>query len=316
MIKTLRITTIVAAILAVIFFAFVVVCGVRSDENMEELLNSPGVIEKFNKSAPDKAKTSQSSPLVQQATSFALYLNPPKPKIPSPVAGRGSAALQPGPAVTPQFKVKGTCYYKGRPELSLVLIDEPGKGLRWVRQSSKVGHLLIEQVKDGLVVVKDGSRTFELIAEQQPEPSLLEGAPAVPLKRTGFPSQAELSGRAPVPTGSKSAVPFPTPWRTGPGVTDSKIKIPQAKDMSPEKDAKMNELIERLRQIQNSFKSDKTGSGTSAKEKTEMMEILISKFKSSRLSVEEAKKLSTLGKKLKKDMEEPNRSGPEENKDN
>jgi len=315
MIKTLRITTIVAAILAVIFFAFVVVCGVRSDENMEELLNSPGVIEKFNKSAPDKAKTSQSSPLVQQATSFALYLNPPAPKTPKTATG-GTTITPRGPAVTPQFKVKGTCYYKGRPELSLVLIDEPGKGLRWVRQSSKVGHLLIEQVKDGLVVVKDGSGTFELIAEQQPEPSLLEGASAVPLKRTGFPSQAELSGRAPVPTGSKSAVPFPTPWRTGPGVTDSKIKIPQAKDMSPEKDAKMNELIERLRQIQNSFKSDKTGSGTSAKEKAEMMEILISKFKSSRLSAEEAKKLSTLGKKLKKDMEEPNRSGPEENKDN
>ena len=313
MIKTLRITTIVAAILAVIFFAFVVVFGVRSDENMEELLNSPGVIDKFNKSAPDKAKTSQTSPLVQQATSFTLYLNPPKPKIPSPVAGRGSAALQPGPAVTPQFKVKGTCYYKGRPELSLVLIDEPGKGLRWVRQSTKVGHLLIEQVKDGFVVVKDGSGTFELVAELQPEPSLLEGASAVPLKRTGFPSQAEPSGRAPVTTGSKSAVPSPTPWRTGPGVTDSKIKIPQTKDMSPEEDAKMNELIEKLRQIQNSFKSDKAGSGTSAKGKAEMMEILISKFKSSRLSAEEAKKLNTLGRELREVWEKSSRPLSENN---
>lgn len=300
MIKTLRITSIVAAILAVIFFVFPVVFGVRSDESIEELLNSPGVIEKFNKSA-DKAKAtqSQSSPLVQQAEAFALYLNPPKPRVVTPVAGRGSATPQRGPSVTPQFKVKGTCYYESRPELSLVLIDEPGKGLHWVRQSSKVGHLLIEQIKDGVVVVHDGKSSFELVAEQNPEPSLLEGDSAVPPQRTGVPSPAGLSGLAAIPVRSKSALPFPTSGRTAPGVRESKIEIPQAKDMSSEEDAKMVELLERLRQIQKSFDSDKTGSGPSAKEKAEMMEKLISKFKSSRLTPEDANKMSSLGRELR-----------------
>ena len=48
MIKTLRITSVVAAILAVILFIFPVVFGGRSDERIEGFLNSPSVIEKFN----------------------------------------------------------------------------------------------------------------------------------------------------------------------------------------------------------------------------------------------------------------------------
>ena len=79
MIKTLRITSIVAAILAGVFFVFPVVYGVRSDEKVDVFLKSPGVREKFENAA-DKAKTSESrvSPLVEQAEAFALYLNPPK----------------------------------------------------------------------------------------------------------------------------------------------------------------------------------------------------------------------------------------------
>ncbi len=82
MIKTLRITSIVAAVLAVIFlvfFVFPVVFGGYSDEHLEQSLDSPGVIERFNKNVGNKAKTGQDeiSPLVQQAGAFALYLNPP-----------------------------------------------------------------------------------------------------------------------------------------------------------------------------------------------------------------------------------------------
>ena len=306
MIKTLRITSIVAAILAVIFFVLPVVFGVRSDKSMEELLNSPGAIENFNKSAGDKAKASQNqmSPLVQQAEAFALYLDPPKPRVVKPVAGRGSAAPQREPSVTPQFKLKGTSFYKGRPELSLALIDEPGKGLHWVRQSTKVGHLLIEQVKDGVVVVKDDKGSFELIAEQKPETSLLEGESGTLLQRTGVSGRDGPSGRALIPDRPKSALPFPDSGRPGSGITETK-------NMNPEEDAKMAELIEKLRQIQESFNSDKTGSGPNAKEKAQMMEQIISKFKSSRLTPEDAKKLSSVGKELREAWKDSEQSLPE-----
>ena len=90
MIKTLRIASVVAAILAVIFLVLAVVFGVRSDERVEGFLNSPSVIEQFNTAIGNQAKTSESrsSPLVQQATAFALYLNP-KPEEPSAVRDMG-----------------------------------------------------------------------------------------------------------------------------------------------------------------------------------------------------------------------------------
>jgi len=297
MIKTLRITSVVAAVLAVIFvifFVFPVVFG--SDDHIEELLNSPGVIEKFNKAVGNKATgdASQTSPLVEQAGVFALYLDPPKPKTPKTAAG--GTTITRGPAVTPKFKVIGTSYYKERPELSIALIDEPGKGLHWVRQSSKVGHLLIEQVKDGIVVFKDNRGTFEQKAEQKPEISLLEGASAVP------PGRADISRRTPGAAGSRTALPASE--RTGAGITDARSRVPQPR-RTAEEDAKMKELVERLREIQRSLKSDKAGSGPRAKEKVELMENLISQFRSSRLSAEEAKRLSTLGEELKKVWEKP-----------
>jgi len=311
MIKTLRITSIVAAALAaifVIFFVFSVVFGAHRDKHIEKLLSSPGVIEKFNKTVGNKATRSgdQTSPLVQQAGAFALYLDPPKPKTPRPATGRTTDIVR-GPAVTPKFKVIGISYYKEHPDLSIALIDEPGKGLHWVRQSSKVGHLLIEQIKDGLIVVKDAKGTFELAAEQNPETSLLEGASAAP------PGRADISRKTPRRAGSKPALRASE--RTVAGIPEVKGRVSQPL-RSAEEDAKMKDLVERLRKIQRSFKSDKAGSESTAKEKAEMMENLISQFKTSRLSDAEREHLNTLGKELKKVREEPDRSGPEENKDN
>lgn len=297
MIKTLRITSVVAAVLTVLFVIFLVFHVVfGSDDHIEEFLNSPGVIEKFNKTVGNKSRggASQESPLVQQAGVFALYLNPPKPKTPKTATGR--TIITRGPAVTPKFKVIGISYYKKHPDLSIALIDEPGKGLHWVRQSSKVGHLLIEQIKDGLIVVKDGKGTFELIAEQEPKTSLLEGASAVP------PGRADISRRTPGAASSRAALP--ASGRTDAGITGAKSKVLPPR-RTAEENVEMKDLVEKLREIQRNFKSDKTGSVSSAKEKAAMMENLISQFRSSRLSAGEAKRLSTLGKDLKKVSEEP-----------
>ena len=127
MINTLRITSIIAAILACIFFVFSVVLGDRSDENLEEFLNSPGVIEKFNSTAGNKAENSerQVSPLVQQAEAFTLYLNPPKPTTVRNTTKQKTTITQDMP-VTPKFTVHGTSRHEN-PEMSLVYIDEPGK---------------------------------------------------------------------------------------------------------------------------------------------------------------------------------------------
>lgn len=180
MIKTLRITSVLAVVLAVVFFVLPAVFGVRSDEGAEQFLSSPSAIENFKKAKGETGTKSESqvSPLVKAAEAFGLYLNPPKPKAPPRRAPRERAGSAPRPRapVSAKFSLVGTSYYALRPELSLALIDEPGEGFRWVRQSSEVGHLVIEQVKDGLVVVKDGKRTFELEVQRPKKRSLVKGA--------------------------------------------------------------------------------------------------------------------------------------------
>jgi hypothetical protein len=303
--------SVLAVALAAVLIVFsVVVFGARGNKDIEELMGEPNVIEKFNNSAGNKATrgTNQVSPLVKQAGAFALYLNPPKPKAPRPVKGRPSTVKRP-PSATPKFTVLGTSYNKDHPESSIAFIDEPGKGLHWVRQSSMVGHLLIKEIKDGIVVIKDNNGTFELKAEEKPHISLLEGAPAVPSKPAGI---SKSPTRRAVSRSSAAASVKPSTGYSGKtGSRFIKPPRPPLPRKTNEKESAMTELTEKLAQLQKSFKSDKSGTGPSAQEKAEMMNKLIEEFqasKSSRLSAEESARLSILGKELKKKMEEPTSS--------
>jgi len=288
MIKTLRITSIIVAALAVVFFVFPVIFGVRSDEQTKQFLNSAGVIEKFSK-AKGKESTkgeSQISPLVKQAEAFALYLNPPKPKKAPPAhrTDRPSIIPRPPAPVSPKFKLIGTSHYASHPELSLALIDEVGKGLRWVRQSGKLGHLIIEQVKDGLVVVRDGKRTFDLVAERPEKRSLLKE----PLSRaTGSKSILSASGKA------------------GGRITGDRAPQKNAEEIAAlqKEQAKLAEKIfAELEAMQADAESDKTDS-EHAEENTAKTK---KDLESTRISAEEAKRLGRLGKLLKNTQQGPN----------
>ncbi|HCO95024.1 MAG TPA: hypothetical protein DIU00_13905 [Phycisphaerales bacterium] len=292
MIKTLRITSVVAAILAGVFFVFPVIYGVRSHENIDEFLKSPGVIEKFE-NASGKAKTSESrvSPLVEQAKAFALYLNPPKA-----TERKVSKGIKPGNissrlSVTPKFKVFATSYCPENPKVSQALIDEPGKGRHWVLQSGKVGHLLIEEVKDGVIIVKGGKETFELLIEEKQETTPAKGVSSRSVTRT--------TSRAPsrVSTGPLRITRRPTqPVR------------------SADEGEKMEELVDKLKDLKNNSTSDKTDSGLGDEERAARIQELINKFRSTRVGAEEAKKLGNVSGQSKGVQNDPNRSRPIVNK--
>lgn len=182
MIKTLRITTIIAAGLALVFLILPMFFGGRTNKAIEQFLNSSGVVEKYNMGAEYNAKLSQDhvSPLVTQAEIFVQYLNPPPP--PEPVVEEAPKPVfsRPKPiTVTAKFSLIGTSVRVAQPEMSLAFINEPGKGSRWVRQGSQVEHLTIKEVKDGLIVLQDGQRTFEIATQEKPQVSLVENAPSV-----------------------------------------------------------------------------------------------------------------------------------------
>lgn len=295
MIKTLRITSVVAAILAGIFFVFPVVYGVRSDERIDEFLKQPSVREKFEDVADNKAKAvdSRVSPLVEQAETFAMYLNPVKAAEQKTSIESRTTSISDKLPVTPKFiKVFATSYFAENPDLSLALIDEPGRGRHWVRRSSKVGHLLIEQVKDGLVIVKGGQEIFELEIEKMTETtSPIRTSPTSLLKQGQSPSTSAS------PVSGRAAAGF---RRT--------TNMPQKPQGDGDDDEKMGQLMDKLKDLKNSPVSDKTDSGLSTEERAARIEELIAKFKSTRVSTEESKKLGNIGEELKdiqKDTDSP-----------
>jgi hypothetical protein len=302
MIKTLRITSVVAAILAGIFFVFPVVFGVRSDEQIDEFVSSPGVREKFEAAASSKEKSneSQASPLVQQAEAFAMYLNPPKSNPLASQAPKGASIVSPMPATTPKFKLFGTSYFESNPELSLAFIDEAGKGRHWIRQSDKVGRLLIERVKDGLVVVKSGEETFEVAVEK--------GAEAAPVGAAS-PVSAQTASQSRFRPALSSAA------KTSSEALGVARPIPQLRK-NPQDDAKLEELARKIIDVQRSSTSGKSDQALSDAEKTARTVDLISQYKSAtratRVTPNEAKKLGNLGETLESTQGDPNQILPAE----
>jgi hypothetical protein len=177
---------------------------VRSDPKIEEFIKSPGAVDKFTAAkGQNTAPKNTESPLVKVATGYHTILDPPPPPPPkAPPAGspQAAAAAPAPPVVAVKFDLVATSYYASNPEQSFVLIDEPGKGLHWVKQGSAVGHLTIDTVKDGAIIVRDGQRTSEMtIKVQEPWRKLLKNPPP-----ETSPSSSSASPASPVaqaPTG-------------------------------------------------------------------------------------------------------------------
>jgi hypothetical protein len=300
MIKTLRITTIIAAFLAVGLLAFPVVYGNWGDEEIEKFLKSPGAIEKFNKAKGAKVNTgSQVSPLVKQAALFAMIINPP-PDPRTPII-KGAKPPEPlkvvsktePPRAPAKFKLIGTSYYASRPELSLAYIDEPGKGLHWIRQGSTVAHLLIEQVQDGSIIVKDREKTVTLVAERTPKKSLIKGETTSTSALPG--ASASITSSVPVEAGAEQSV-VSVVEKTTVALPVDRRRPPQTSYSEQDADAALANFINKL-------KAQETGAGTgeggSSEAEQAALKEAIADFEAMRVPADEAKRLDLLGKELK-----------------
>jgi len=300
MINTLRITGLLVVVFAVLVVGSVLgfVPFLKGDaageEQASKVLSSPGAVERFKTQHGGKvsATKDRTPPLVQQAKLLAGILNPPV-KIPKPsTSSRTSIPDRPRPDVptTAKFDLVGTSHLASAPEESFAYIRLPGNEYRWVKQGSEVGHLVIKEVRNGSITYLDGQRLTELAVEAIPETSslLTSGAAAAP----ATPAIPETSRPAPVRTVNRSmsrpSLRAPRPTTTSP---------PSGMD---EKDEEaLGELVNRLRDMQRSFQSDKTGSQVDPEDRAAMVNKMISEFKSSsRVSDEEAEKLDDLGKQI------------------
>ena len=288
MTKTLRITSILIAVLAILLL-LPMFFGSSIDQEKEKFLNAPSVVDNFrkNKAGRSTSKADEASPLVKQAQAFALYLNPPPKPEPLPLKQSAKTSQTPRPPakVAAKFDLVGTSYYPTRPEKSLALINEPGKGLYWVRQSAEVGHLIIEQVKDGVVVIKDGKRTYELVSQRPIKQSLIKGETPIPSKTSNTPTVS------PPKTPAVSPIRTPVP----PKKTTTKPKVTGPPPPTPEELAEMENLMKKAEALE-----AERGAPLSDEEWMQMfMDI-------DKISEKEAHNLELLGKQLKSAEEEPN----------
>lgn len=246
MIKTLQISSILAVVMAGVLFVSSIVFGAHQDEQIEEFLKSPSAKEQFQKvgNAAKVRNAKQSSPLVDKAELFAKILNPIKPK-PKFVARAANTAkpVPPKPVETPltaKYKLYGTVVCESNPEMSLALLEEPGKGLTLVRQGSEIMRTTIELVMDGKIMVRDSRGTVEMTVEEGPAPaSVAAGAPAIRPPTSISSSNSRITSRV-----SRPSVPPRTggSGRRGP-VTPESIRS----RMTNQENARLSALGERLK---------------------------------------------------------------------
>lgn len=148
--------------------ALFVLCGTRWLQGFAPRQNKPemSIAERYKTLADRSERSSRDviSPLVEQATAYALYLRPPKPPAPV-VASRPTVNTQPvyrRPNTTPKFRLLATTYYRSSPEKSLALISEPGKGGHWTKKGEHVGPFVVERVEKGAVFYRDGNELREM----------------------------------------------------------------------------------------------------------------------------------------------------------
>lgn len=162
MIKTLYIISLIALISAGVLF---VACGMLWLRGVPHGKDNPeiSIADKFRKiKSPDnKGNRVDTTPLVKQATTYALYLNPPKPPAPKQVP-RPQQTVQKPVVITPKFRLLSTSYYRSNPDKSLALVSEPGKGDHWIQKDERLGHFIVESVKDGAIVYRDGNQSHEM----------------------------------------------------------------------------------------------------------------------------------------------------------
>ena len=169
MLKTLRVTSLVAVILAAVGVIAIAVLGLKGDPQVKDFLAKPGIVDELRKKAGQEGvQEEKSSPLVAMAKLIALRFDPPpppkpvvkdvKPQPPAETARAKPAIPQPKVQTSVKSNLLATVLYESAPERSMALLQTAGNKQEWFRQGEKVGHLEIQEVRDGSVVFTQGGK--------------------------------------------------------------------------------------------------------------------------------------------------------------
>ena len=132
------------------------------------------IVDKFQRMGSIRIENTQEkvSPLVSQAGEFALIIDPPKP--PAPRVVKEVEEAQPKVTLTPvvlaprpsaKFRLLSTSCNRDRPEDSVALISEPGRGEHWAKTGDFIGNFVLEKIERGSIVYRYGNQVSEMNVE-------------------------------------------------------------------------------------------------------------------------------------------------------
>lgn len=172
MVRALMVFSTLALISAGIVF---VLCLVQILQGTQATEWNPGipVIEKLTRAGYTETSCQETvSPLVKQAETFALYLNSPQAqeskeaRIPTSRPMQSISASGASKS-TPKFKLLATSHYRSRPEESMALVSEPGSGAHWVKRGAHLGLFVVEKIKRGVIIYRNGDRLGEMAVDKK-----------------------------------------------------------------------------------------------------------------------------------------------------
>ncbi|MHC5082695.1 MAG: hypothetical protein ACYTET_01975 [Planctomycetota bacterium] len=268
MLKTLRITSLIAAILAASGVVLIVITGLRADADIVALLDSPGIAELFaGKNGGEKSPKEADSPLVTQAKAFALRIDPPPPPKPvtpvktepvkKPEIVRNPPPIKPTPPgpkgpVNAKFTLLATVQCESNPEKSLALLQTSPTKQEWFWQGQQVGHLDIQEVRNGSVIFsQNGQNEQELFVPVKTqaksilkEDNLSAPKPAGPGSLNVLLNPDGTAASAEAPTAPAASQ---TPVRTSTRTNTGAIQMTRSRTTNPRSDASAR--VQRVRSV-------------------------------------------------------------------
>jgi hypothetical protein len=306
MIRTLRITSIVAGLLAVALLVVFSMVGVKPDPELEKLLRSPSVVEQYvrDKNRPGPPNVGSTSRLDELAKGFARMINPPAPSTsPDAAAGRPvpQNTRQAPPRVSGKFKLLATSFSAEDPNLSLAFVEMPTVDQKrsWVRvgQSVEREGWTIRAIKDGAIVYGDEQQTQEILVEER--------AARVSLLDTGEAKDRPAANAAPdSPRVTGPQVPGSTP---GTAAQAAKPRTAPARRPAPQsaapaaRPALSDQNMKDLEKLADQLRTLKTDANDNPippdkqKLKQEAMEMLVNRLEATRAARNEANAVSETG---------------------
>ncbi|MBP8302869.1 MAG: hypothetical protein KBE04_01930 [Phycisphaerae bacterium] len=292
----MRITSILAGLVAAALLAFFSAVGVKGDPAVEDMVRTRTVIEQIKERPATSPRASRTSVLDGLARDFVRVINPP-PENKAAGATSDPATRTPPkpPRPSAKFKLLATSYHPSDPSLSLALIDLSTAETRqfWVRVGQSIDHYKVTEIRDGSLLYGDGRQTQQIDVEERPARiSLLDtGKPARPATGPVSPIAGQVPARA---SGSPAVSARPSPLGGRRPLDRASLADPRA--IQAESDAVIREMTDKLR-----TKDASEGSLTPEQQqqiRQEAMEKLVSYVQAARMSQQEANSLGDLGRQL------------------